>query len=72
MRFPRLKEYLEELSENSRLAKRNKQRALAEIEYLDGLKDFHDNMWEICANFEMRWGTYGTEWRVVGNADVWF
>lgn len=70
MRFPRLKEYLEELSENSRLAKRNKQRALAEIEYLDGLKDFHDNMWEICANFEMRWGTYGTEWRVVGETQT--
>lgn len=70
MRFPKLREYLEKLSEHSRLAKRNKQRALAEIEYLDGLKDFHDNMWEICANFEMRWGTYGTEWRVVGETQT--
>lgn len=70
MRFPRLKEYLEELSENSRLAKRNKQRALAELEYLEGLKDFRDNMWEICANFEMRWGTYGTEWCVVGETQT--
>lgn len=70
MRFPRLREYLEELNENSRLAKRDKQRALAELEYLDGLKDSHDNMWEICANFEMRWGAYGTEWRVVGETQT--
>lgn len=47
MRFPKLREY-------SRLAKRDKQRALAELECLEGLKDFHENMWEICANFEMR------------------
>ena len=70
MRFPKLREYLEELSENSRLAKRDKQRALAELEYLDGLKDFHDNMWEICANFEMRWGSFGTEWRVIGETQT--
>ena len=54
MRFPKLREHLEELSEHSRLEKRDKQRALAELEYLNGLKDFRDNMWEICANFEMR------------------
>jgi hypothetical protein len=66
MRFPKLREHLEELSEHSRLAKRDKQRALAEFECLEGLKDFRDNMWEICANFEMRWVTWGTEWRVVG------
>lgn len=59
MRFPKLREHLEELSEHSRLAKRDKQRALAELECLEGLKDFHDNMWEICANFEMRWGLLG-------------
>lgn len=70
MRFPKLRESLEELSENSRLAKRDKQRALAELEYLEGLKDFRDNMWEICANFEMRWGTFGTEWRVVGETQT--
>lgn len=70
MPFPRLKEYLEALSEYSRLEKRDKQRALAELEYLNGLKDFHDNMWEICANFEMRCGTFGTEWRVVGETQT--
>ena len=70
MRFPRLKEYLEELSEHSRLARRDKQRAFAELECLEGLKDFHDNMWEICVNYEMRWGTYGTEWCVVGETQT--
>ena len=70
MRFPKLREHLEELSEHSRLAKRDKQRALAELECLEGLKDFRDNMWEICANFEMRWGTFGTEWRVVGETQT--
>ena len=70
MRFPKLREHLEELSEHSRLEKRDKQRALAELEYLNGLKDFRDNMWEICANFEMRWGSFGTEWRVVGETQT--
>ena len=70
MRFPKLREHLEKLSEHSRLAKRDKQRALAELECLEGLKDFRDNMWEICANFEMRWGTFGTEWRVVGETQT--
>lgn len=70
MRFPKLREYLEKLSEHSRLEKRDKQRALAELEYLNRLKDFHDNMLEICANFEMRWGTYGTEWRVIGKTQT--
>lgn len=70
MRFPKLREHLEELSEHSRLAKHDKQRALAELECLEGLKDFRDNMWEICANFEMRWGTFGTEWRVVGETQT--
>ena len=70
MRFPKLREHLEELSEHSRLEKRGKQRALAELEYLNGLKDFRDNMWEICANFEMRWGSFGTEWRVVGETQT--
>lgn len=70
MRFPSLRKHLDELSENSRLSKRDKQRALAELEYLDGLKCFHDNMWEIYANFEMRWGSFGTEWRVVGETQT--
>ena len=67
MRFPKLREYIESLPSNTRRFSHEKKKSL---NYLSFLEDIPNNLWEVHANFEMRWGRYGTEWRIVGKSET--